>query len=81
MPVSPDVNLETIKSSATDLIEGFNAQLAKTEIEPVAFGLKALLLTIVFDESRGSSDSLEDQIKEIDGVQSCEAISVRRALG
>lgn len=81
MPSSVDVNLDNIKGKTTDMISGFGADLMKEEIEPVAFGLKSLNLTLVFDEEKGSTDSLEEQIAGIEGVQSCEAISVRRAMG
>ena len=33
------------------------------------------------DESKGSIDPLEDEIKKIEGVSSVETIDVRRAIG
>jgi translation elongation factor aEF-1 beta len=53
----------------------------KVAIEPVAFGLKSLNITFVSDEEKGTTDEIESQIGEIEGVQSCEVTDVRRALG
>jgi len=82
MPESPEIDLnslaEQIKSKITEYAgEGE----IKTEEEPIAFGLKALKLTFVADEEKGSTDSLEEGIKNIEGVNSCEVVDVRRAIG
>ena len=53
----------------------------KTEQEPIAFGLKALKITFVMDEDKGSTDPLEETLKNLDGVNSVETIDVRRAVG
>ena len=81
MPDSPQVNLEEIKSKAKELIKEFGGEVGKEEIVPVAFGLKSLNLFFVMDESLGGTDSLEEKIKEVKGVQSVEVIDVRRAIG
>jgi len=81
MGASPDVDFDKIKEEATKLITEFDAELGKSEIEPIAFGLKALLLYVVRDEKKGSADALEDQLGKIEGVQSATTIDVRRAIG
>ncbi len=81
MPESVDTDLEQVKIEATKKIEEFGGEVGKSEIEPVAFGLKALKLIFVYDESKGSPDPLEVSIKEVDGVQSAETTDVRRAIG
>ena len=81
MPESPETDLVLIQNKATPLIQKTGAQLAKTEHEPVAFGLKALKLILIADEEKGSTDALEAEIKKIDGVQSVDVVDVRRAIG
>lgn len=81
MPTAPDTNLVHLKKEAEKLITQFGARLYKDEIQPVAFGLKALLLTIVADEEKGSTDDLEEQIQHIKGIESVQVTSVSRALG
>ena len=48
----------------------------KVEQEPIAFGLKALKITFVADESKGSTEALEQDIKTISGVNSVEVVDL-----
>ena len=48
---------------------------------PVAFGLKALNVTFVMDEKKGSTDALEADLGVIEGVESVEVTDVRRTIG
>ncbi|MCH8067049.1 MAG: elongation factor 1-beta [Nanoarchaeota archaeon] len=82
MPKSPEINLNTIETDAKKKIIDFSqTREIKTEQEPIAFGLKAIKIIFVMDESKGSTDSLEESIKTIPGVNSVEAVDVRRAIG
>jgi elongation factor 1-beta len=82
MPESPDVDLNKIEAEAKEKIQAFSdSQEMKIEQEPIAFGLKAINLTFVMDEDKGSTDPLEEQLKAIEGVNSVETIDVRRAIG
>jgi len=82
MPESPDTDLKAVQVKAEELMKEFGSKGdIKTEIEPIAFGLKALMMTLAVDESGGSTDDLEDKLKEVDGVNSVEVTGVSRALG
>jgi elongation factor 1-beta len=81
MPASVETDLGVLKKDANKLIEAFGAKLGKDEEVPVAFGLKALMLTIIFNEDKGSTDDLEAQIATLDSVESCNVTAVSRALG
>ena len=81
MPVSPEADLAKIEEVAKKLISEHGAEVGKVEIEPVAFGLKAVNLIFVMDESKGSTDELEEKVQAIDQVQSVEVTDVGRAVG
>ena len=82
MPTSPEVNLSEIEIKAKAKIADFAGMgETKTEIEPIAFGLKALKIIFVMDESKGGTDALEEDIMTIENVQSVNVTDVRRALG
>lgn len=82
MPENPEVSLEEIEKKALALIENYAGKGdTKTEIEPIAFGLKAVKIIFIMDESLGSPDTLEADVRAIEGVNSCETIDVRRAVG
>jgi len=85
MPESPEVNLDEVKEKVQTVIREFTERNdpadQKVEVEPVAFGLKALKIIFTIDEAKGSPDAIEEKIKEIEGVQSFEVVDVRRAIG
>ena len=82
MPSSPQIDLVKIEREAKAKIADFSQNdEMRSEQEPIAFGLKALKITFVMDENKGSTDALEEKIKGIEGVNSVETIDVRRAVG
>ena len=81
MPTSPEVDLEGVKAKAKEAIAAFGGEVGKESIEPVAFGLNALNLVFVMDEAKGSTEELEAQISNLEGVNSVECTDVRRAVG
>ena len=82
MPNGIGIDLSSLESKAKKEIVGFcNSKEIKTEIVPVAFGLKSLNILFVMDESKGSTEKLEHKISQIEGVESVEVTDVRRAIG
>lgn len=81
MPEDTDTDLQTIRSKAKDIARKFDAELLeKDQIEPIAFGLKALKLIFLLDESKGSEE-LAEKLSNIEGVSSAEVIDMRRTVG
>lgn len=82
MPEDPEVDLKKVEHSALKAIEHYAGKGdTKVEIEPIAFGLKALKITFIVDEKKGGPEPLEKELEKIEGVNSCETIDVRRAIG
>ena len=82
MPSGPDADLSSIERKAKEFIVNFAGHTQfKTEIKPVAFGIKSVDITFVMEESIGSTEKLENKISEIEEVNSVEVIDVRRAVG
>jgi elongation factor 1-beta len=82
MPESPETDLEKIKEEVARIVKEFAGEGdTKTEIEPIAFGLKALKYTFVMDEDLGSPDVASERVQQLEGVQSAEVSDVRRAIG
>ena len=81
MPENLEVNLETLKEKIKTKVESFESGVFnEAKEEPIAFGLKALIITIALSEDE-EVDSVENTIKEIEGVSSIELIDYRRAIG
>ena len=82
MPQSPSVNISQIETKARkEIVDFCSSKEFKSNIEPIAFGLKALNILFVMEEDKGSTEEMEKKISRIEGVESVEVTDVRRALG
>jgi len=82
MPEDPDVDLHRVEKQALAAIEKYAGKGdTKVNIEPIAFGLKALNIIFIVDEKLGSPEPLEKELEKIEGVNSVETVDVRRAIG
>lgn len=81
MPESPDANLEAIKEKAKELATSHNKVLVHSiEEEEIAFGLKAVIITLVWPEELEQS-VIEDEFAKIPDVNSVQVIDFRRVVG
>lgn len=78
MPESPEVDLDALKQTIQDTIEG--DVLERIEDEPIGFGLVALNVTIVVDDGEGGTEPVEEALANIDDIQSVEVTDVRRLM-
>ena len=85
MPESPDVDMDALQKLVDVEIRKFGELNAEEEVritvEPIAFGLKALIVLFAMDESKGSTEPLENALNTLEGVNSVEVTDVRRAIG
>lgn len=80
MPESPDTDLKEIKKKIEIKAEELKAKVNSIEEEPIAFGLKALIVTLAWPEEK-DTDFAENALSEIEGVSSAQIIDYRRAFG
>ena len=81
MPEDLEVNLEDLANGVIKKIESFGGKIKSKEFQPVAFGLKAIMLKFFIDEARGWSEENEEELIKIKGVSSVNVEEVRRAIG
>ena len=81
MPSSPDEDLNPIKVAATAMITGFGGTVGKVDLEPIAFGIKAVVFMFAMSEDLGDTEELERKISAVSGVNSVQITDVRRAVG
>ena len=80
MPDSPEADLEEIQSSASKTLESQGAQNISFEQEPVAFGLKAIMVKFAWPEEKDTS-LFEESLAKIPNVSSAVTSDYRRAFG
>ncbi|MBC7081242.1 MAG: elongation factor 1-beta [Thermoplasmatales archaeon] len=73
MPSDISINLEEIRYQAEKIMPDY-AKIVRHEIIPVAFGLNALLLTIIMPDQ--SPDEVVEKLEKIEGVESLEVEEV-----
>lgn len=79
MPDSPETDFEALKAGIADVIPK-GVRLSGFAEEPVAFGLKALIVTVVLGDLEGGTDPVESAIASVEGVESLQVVEVGRAL-
>ena len=80
MPKSPEVDLINIQKEIEQILNKKNIKNFKFEIQPIAFGLKALIVLFGWPEEE-ELNTLEKNIQGISGVGSLEILDMRRAIG
>ncbi|OIO40979.1 hypothetical protein AUJ62_03635 [Candidatus Pacearchaeota archaeon CG1_02_32_21] len=77
MPDAPDADLAEIEGNAKEIITDKGGKVASIEQEPIAFGLKAVIITLSIDENF-EQDPLLDALRKVAQVSSAEIIDFRR---
>ncbi len=81
MPTSPEVDLDEIVESVDDILKNYDSEVTKTKKEPMAFGLNALMIYFIVDESVENTEDIEEKVSEMEKVQSVEVADMRRTVG
>ncbi len=79
MPDSPDVDLKKLSDRITSVVSR-DGRMHACEVQPIAFGLKALLITFIVEDKEGGSEALEQAISQLDNVESVHVVAVSRML-
>ncbi len=80
MPSSPEADLENIKLKIKEIVEKQGVKNPNFEEEPIAFGLKAILIIFGWPEEK-PLEELEEKLKQIQDVNSIQLVDIRRAIG
>jgi elongation factor 1-beta len=80
MPEGVDIDLKEIAKNAEIKIKSLGGIFSGSEEQPIAFGLKALIVSFAFPESK-EVDEVGNTLEKISGVSSVEMIDYRRAIG
>lgn len=77
MPTSLEVDLNLIEESAKKIVEEFGGTNKEYSIEPVAFGIKAIIVFFFYPDDK-NAEEVENKLKEIENVASVQLIDMRK---
>lgn len=80
MPETPEADMMKIERNAKAMLEKQGVKNPHFEIQPIAFGLKALIIMFGWPEEK-PLEGLEEKLKKIKDVGSVQVIDIRRAIG
>ncbi len=80
MPESPSTDLKAIERKAEEIINSFHKTIVKVEEEPIAFGLKAIILSFAWNDDI-ETEKLESHLQSIEHISSVELLDIRKAFG
>lgn len=78
MPKSIDTNLSELKEKITNNLPHGSSIYGNFEIEPIAFGLKALVVTILVNDDEGGIENVEQSIMKIEDAESIQILELGR---
>ena len=77
LPADADSNLENVVESINkSMPEGM--EMKGHIMEPIAYGLKAIIGDFFLEDAEGQMDKLEDSIRSVEGVGEIEVTNVSR---
>ncbi|HET6780350.1 MAG TPA: elongation factor 1-beta [Nitrososphaera sp.] len=77
LPADPESNLDyVVESVKKSMPQGM--EMKAYVMEPIAFGLKAILGDFLLDDAEGQMDKLEESIKIVEGVGEIEVTNISR---
>jgi elongation factor 1-beta len=77
LPAEAESNLENVVESIKKSLPT-GMEMKSSSLEPIAFGLKAILGDFLLDDAEGQMDKLEESIKSIEGVGQIEVTNISR---
>lgn len=80
MPKSPETDMKKLEREVIGLLDKEKVQNPSFDIQPIAFGLKALIVMFGWPEDK-ELEPLEEKFGKIKEVNSVEVLDIRRAIG
>lgn len=71
MPEDISVDMVKLRTAITEAVKS-NGKLNEIKEIPIAFGLKALDVCMIFDDKKGGADEAEEKIRGVPGINSVE---------
>lgn len=79
LPDDIETDLDSLREKIVEVLKPLNTILEASRIEPIAYGLSALIVRLVIpEETVGGTQPIEDAIQSLEEVQRVEVTMVSR---
>lgn len=79
VPENPQVEMHDLKTACEKAIADFG-DTVDSDVEPLAFGMNALILKVVMEEGKGGVEPVEHALADVQGVGRAESVDVRKLM-
>jgi elongation factor 1-beta len=77
MPSGPDVDLKALSTRIKSQVAQYG-RIHSCKVQSIAFGLQALLITVIVEDKEGGTEAVEASVSAIDEVESVQVLAVTR---
>lgn len=78
-PSDIDADLNELANTCKAILSKYG-EVGQVEINPVAFGLKEIIIILIMPD-KGGTDAVEEELNSVEGVDRAEVIDVRLLFG
>ncbi|MCD6575722.1 MAG: elongation factor 1-beta [Nanoarchaeota archaeon] len=79
LPNSPEINIDELGAKVEEVIKKFG-RIYKKSVQPIAFGINALVISFIMPEGEGGTEPVEAEVKKIDGTGDVQVTDVTRIV-
>ena len=79
MPESPELSINDLRQKIGNTLVKFG-KIYKESIEPIAFGLNAIVFSVITLEKEGGTEPMENALKAIHGIADVQVTDVTRVM-
>jgi elongation factor 1-beta len=79
MPEEAGQDMERLKERLSGVVPS-SCRVLEWKVEPIAFGLKALIVIMSLPDAEGGTQPVEDAFSRVEGVQSIQIMELSRRI-
>ncbi|MDD2440407.1 MAG: elongation factor 1-beta [Methanosarcinaceae archaeon] len=78
MPADVETDLEALKKKLAAAVPEGSELYGEIQEEPIAFGLKALIVTVIVGDQEGGTEAVEEAFAKVEGAESIQILELGR---
>jgi elongation factor 1-beta len=79
LPNSPEVNIDELGGKVEEVVKKFG-KLYKKSVQPIAFGINAVVVSFIMPEEAGGTEPVEEEMKKIENTGDVQVTDVTRVV-